>query len=206
MKNNTTITSWLFTPFKYIAGLKALIFGFTIILILSVMGYFGNTHFDGALDIHYGCGENTTPYTIHIFYQFVKWISFITIFYIAGRIVTKSKIRIVDIAGTVALSQAPLILAALAGFIPMFHICIGDPDSVNIAATIATLKENIVPLFIVGIITIGVSIWSILLMYNGYSISVNIKGIIGVVSFVIALFVAEVISLITLHFLIPILF
>lgn len=174
-------------------------------LIVSVIGYFGNTHFDGALDIHYGCGQNTTPYIVHAFYQFVKWISFIVVFYTAGRIVTKSKIRIIDIAGTTALSQTPFIFAALAGFIPMFHICFGDPDSVNIAAMIAVLKENIVPLFVIAIITIGASIWSILLLYNGYSISVNIKGVVGGISFIIALVAAEIISLIILHYLIPIL-
>lgn len=202
MKNNTTI-SWLFTPFKFIAGLKALIWGLLVIIVLSVLGYLSNTHFDGALDIHYGCLETHTPYIIHMVYQLVGWLSLTTVFYIAARIVTKSKIRLIDIAGTIALSQAPLILAALAGFIPSFHICIGDFDTQNIAEMTAILKENIIILCVLGIITIILSIWSIMLMYNAYSVSANLKGMVGIVSFIIALIIAEILSLIILYFIIP---
>lgn len=204
MKNNT-FTSWLFTPFKFIAGLKALILGLLVMVILSVLGYLSNTHFDGALDIHYGCLEATTPYIIHAAYQLTGWLSLTFVFYITARIVTKSAVRLIDIAGTMALSQTPLILAALVGFIPSFHICLGDLNSQNIAAMTDMLKDNIIILCVLGIITVILSIWSIMLMYNAYSVSANVKGVVGIVSFIIALIVAEVLSLIALYFIIPIL-
>lgn len=204
MKDNT-ITSWLFTPFKYIAGLKALIIGLIVMLILSLLGYFSNTNFDGALDIHYGCLDTTTPYIIHMIYQLVGWLSLTVVFYITARIITKSTVRLIDIASTMALSKAPLILAALVGFIPSFHICLGDLDSQNIVAITDLLKNNIIMLSVLGIITIILSIWSILLMYNAYSVSANVKGIAGIASFIIALIIAEILSLVTLYLIIPIL-
>ncbi|MFV0418903.1 MAG: hypothetical protein ACK5KT_09260 [Dysgonomonas sp.] len=204
MKNNT-ITSWLFTPFKYIAGLKALIVGLIVMLVLSILGYLSNTHFDGALDIHYGCLKTTTPYIIHITYQLIGWLCLTIVFYTTAQIVSKSSVRLIDIAGTMALSQAPLIFAALAGFIPSFHICLGDFDSQNITAMIDILKDNIITLGILSIVTIVLSIWSILLMYNAYSISANVKGVIGISTFILALIIAEILSIISLYLTIPIL-
>lgn len=205
MKNNVTITNWLFTPFKFIAGTKALLLGLMLMIILSILGYLGNTHFDGAIDIHYGCPETTMPYIIHLSYQFIGWICLAVVFYITALIVTKSKVRLIDIAGTIALAKTPLTLAAITGFIPSFHICFGNPDTLNIAMMVDILKDNIILICIIGFVTLIIAIWSILLMYNAYSVSANVKGVAGIASFVIALLLAEIISQIILYLVIPVL-
>ncbi|MDR0824609.1 MAG: hypothetical protein LBN74_05905, partial [Prevotella sp.] len=108
-------------------------------------------------------------------------------------------------AGTAALSQFPLIFAALAGFVPSFHICLGNMDQVSLAEINRVLMANIVPLVIMGFISFLFIAWSIVLKYNAYSVSGNIKGIVGVVSFAIALFISEILSKILIYFVAPLL-
>ena len=53
MKSKSSVASWLFKPFQYIAGTKALILGLIVMLLLSVLGYLGNTHFNGVIGMQY---------------------------------------------------------------------------------------------------------------------------------------------------------
>ncbi|MHC4215637.1 MAG: hypothetical protein ACYSWP_19995, partial [Planctomycetota bacterium] len=56
--NKTTwaghLRSWLFNPFKYIAGFGALGLGMGVIVASAFLGWLGTTHFDGVLDLHIG--------------------------------------------------------------------------------------------------------------------------------------------------------
>ena len=49
MKDN-----YLFTPFRYIAGWKALAIGWLIMFLTAAIAYVGRTHFDGIIDVHAG--------------------------------------------------------------------------------------------------------------------------------------------------------
>ena len=52
--NSNRLSQWLFNPFRFIAGFQALLIGLAIILLSGFIGSFGNTHFDGVLDVHKG--------------------------------------------------------------------------------------------------------------------------------------------------------
>jgi len=202
MKNNSTLT-WLFRPFTFVAGTKALIYGIIVLLILSIMGYLSNTHFDGIIDIHLGEQNASTPYILHAFYQLSTWLILTIIFYITARITSKSETRLIDIAGTMALSQVPLIFASLTGFMSLFHISLGDINTMTIGAMTDALKENIIPLMIGAVVFMVFSIWSVILKYNAYSVSSNLKGPKAWISFGLALFVCEVISKIVIYLIAP---
>lgn len=203
MNKENKIASWLFNPFKYIAGTKALIGGIIAMAIISVFGYLSNTHFDGVLDIHYGCATISTPYIIHAMYQIIGWVSITVVFYITARIATKSDIRFIDIAGTLAFSQIPLIFAALTGFLPGIHLCFDNLDAMNINDMLLMLKDNIGMLIISGTICILFIIWSIILKYKAYSTSANIKGVVGGATFALALIISEVVSKLLMYFILP---
>lgn len=180
MKNKSTLVTWLFRPFTYIAGSKALVSGIIVLAILSVAGYLSNIHFDGIIDIHLGNPEASTPYIIHAFYQLSTWFILTIVFYITARIASKSETRLIDIAGTMALSQIPpLIFAALAGFMPFLHFSMGDMNTMTMAAIMENLKENIIPLTVGTIIFMVFTIWSVILKYNAYSVSANLKGAVA---------------------------
>ena len=116
------------------------------------------------------------------------------VFYIMARIVSKTSVRLIDIAGTMAVSQAPFILVALLGLLPNVHLHIGDPNTANIQEIMQVVKDNIVMITMISIISILVMIWSMALKYNAYSVSANIKGVIGGVSFTIGIIICEILS------------
>lgn len=196
------IVDRLFRPFKFIAGTQALIAGIIVMALVSVLAWQSNVHFDGAIDIHLG---KSAPYLVHAIYQITTWLTLTLVFYATARIVSKSETRLIDIAGTMALSQAPLILAALWGFIPGMQIDFGDINSMNLEELTLMLKDNI------GILTLNVialmipTIWAIILKYNAYTVSANVKGMMAVISFVAAILVCEIISKIVLYLIIPLL-
>lgn len=206
MKNFKEISTWLFNPFKYIAGSKALIIGLLIILVISFLGYLTNTHFDGVLDIHYGCIDTSTPYIIHLCYQLINWVSIIIVFYLTARIFSKSSFRFIDIAGTLAIAQAPLIFATFVGFYSGIHLCFGDFDVTSLNDLLSVLKDNITIVIVTGITCTLIAIWSIVLKYYAYTISTNIKGVIGGVSFAVALIVSEIVSKTLLFIILPLLY
>jgi len=198
MKNKSTFSTWLFKPFQYIAGGKALILGLIVMLILSVIGYLGNTHFNGVIGMQYAPLLPITPYIIHAAYQIIAFVSMTVVFYITARIVSKTSVRLIDIAGTMSLSQVPHILFGLIGLIPAIHLEFND-----ITRLMDTMKENVVTIIIVAVLSIIIIAWSIALKYNAYSVSGNIKGAIGGVTFAIALIASEIISKILIYIIVP---
>lgn len=191
---NRSLTSWLFTPFRFIAGSKALFIGIIVLALLSILGYFGNVHFGGIIGPSIADSSSESPYILHACYQLSAWISMTLVFYITARLVSKTSVRFIDIAGTMAVSQAPFILVALLGLFPDVHLHIGDPNTANIPEIMQVVKDNIGMIATISIISILVMVWSIILKYNAYSVSANIKGAIGGISFTIAIIICEILS------------
>ncbi len=173
---------WLFNPFVYIAGWQALGLGLLLMLVTLVIASFSGTHFDGAIDIHFGARY---PFWLCVFEQLNAWLSSVVIFFAAGFILSKSKIRIIDVAGTLALARFPMLFAALIGFIPTLHQL---PSAKNMA--IIAIGGLVVALF---------SIWMIALMYKAFTISCNLKGGKAIWGFIVAIILAEILSKIIIH-------
>ncbi len=193
MKNKTLI-SWLFTPFKFIAGSKALFIGIGVLIALSILGYLGNVHFGGIIGPSIAESSSQSPYILHAIYQLSAWGSMTLVFYITARIVSKTSVRLIDIAGTMAVSQAPFILVALLGLFPEVHLNLGDPHTANIDGIMQVVKDNIAMIIMVSIVSIIIMIWSMILKYNAYSVSANVKGVIGGISFTIGIIICEILS------------
>lgn len=189
---NKPLKDILFRPFRFVAGWEALLPGIVLMVLLSYLGYTSKTYFDGALDIHLGSLNHTLPYLLHLWYQLSSWICLTAILYITAKLASKSSIRLLDMAGTLALSRIPLILITLFAFIPNVHIAI-EPNA-DLQSMIQLLSENIIWLILTSIVSIVVMVWWIALMYNAYSISSNLKGTKAGVSFAIGLIVAEILS------------
>lgn len=167
----------LFNPFIRIAGMRSLIIGWSAMLLSSVVGYFSHCHFDGALDAHLG---NAAPLGVFIIESFAAWLCASVVFYTAGIIVARSRVRFVDIAGTMAFSRWPLLIVSLTGFVP-----IERPKS----------QFELPPSFLLlSLVILPFGIWVIALMYNAYATCTGAKGNKRIISFIAALVVAEVLS------------
>lgn len=169
--------TWLYNPFIKIAGTSSLLWGLLILLITVFLGGLNNVHYDGVIDIHAGM---PAPLTFFILESIVSWLLFSVFLLIAAKVLSQSKVRGIDIFGTQALARYPYLIISLISFIPYFHFeFTGMPD----------LSASLI---IFGLISLVFTIWTVILMYNAYSVSANLKGAKAVFSFIVALVSAEV--------------
>ncbi len=166
---------WFINPFERIAGWQALILGLIIMSLTAILGKINHVAFDGALDAHVGGSHS---FALAFLMQFVDLLSLFLAMWLAGVCFSKSKVRAIDVAGTISLSRAPMLLLAIICFLPIAPIGLYDVPRI----------------IIFSIISIPLTIWMIALMYHAYTVSCHIKGTRAVVSFIGALLVAEVIS------------
>jgi len=170
--------TWLFNPFTYIAGYRALIFGFIFMTVTLVISFYSNTHFDGAIDAHIGF---QTPFSVYIAEQIIAWGSVVLTCYLVASIISKSAFRFIDLAGTIALSRAPMLLVSIIAFVPVLQ-----------NAKPGQISNTVLLIALVMIIPV---IWMITLMFNAFKTSANVKGTRAVVGFIAALILAEILSI-----------
>ena len=166
---------YLFNPFERIAGWQALFLGLVAIGLTAVVGKINNIAFDGVLDIH---GGVSFGFLTSFIMQAVDFSVLFLTMWTAGICFSKSKIRVIDVAGTIALARTPMLAVVLICFLP-----IAPEDPFDILRTV-----------IFAIIMIPLIVWMVALMYNAYTVSCHLKGGRAVWSFVGALLVAEIIS------------
>ena len=175
---------WLFNPFVYVAGTKALVIGWMAMLVTAVVCNFSNAHFDGVIDMHAG---HASPAYVYFMEASIDWAVPVVLFFIAGRIFSRSSVRLIDIAGTLALSRWVTIFPALLAF--------GIHTPAVAPVTIPDLIKSITPTAIAfGLISFLFMIWMIALMYNAFTTSCNLKGSKAIMSFIVALLISEILS------------
>ena len=128
-------------------------------------------------------------------------ISVITlILYGFGSLFTKGRTRFIDILGTSTLARFPLFI------IPLFNIqnqsgLIGEKiiQSITKPNDIQLTQFEWIYLIISGIASLLLIIWHIVLMFSAYKISTNLKGANLIVSFILGLIIAEIVSKILIY-------
>ncbi len=174
---------WLFNPFVYVAGGKALFIGTVIMLLTAVLCFYSNTHFDAILHMHPGAPHH--PLSSYFIDQFVGWSCLVVVFFVAAKIFSPSSIRFIDVAGTMALARWPAAILAILGFgISIPHTM--DPDKLVAGLTAATVVCSLLSLVFV--------VWMVALFYNAFTVSCNMKGGKAVGVFVVGLLAADALS------------
>jgi hypothetical protein len=180
---------WLFNPFVYIAGARSLFIGLAAMLATAIIGFYSHTHFDGVIDIHSG---HISPLYVHLLEQLIDWGMLSIVFYLGGRIFSQSSIRLIDVAGTIAMARWVMIVPAIIGF------AIHAPDVMP--KTIEEIKAIMTPGFIAfGFITLLFDIWMVTLFYSAFVTSCNMKGGKGTGIFIIGLMLAEFTASMIIH-------
>lgn len=169
--------NWIYNPFINIAGTPSLLLGLVIIIVTAVLGGLNNVHYDGVIDIHAGM---PAPWPIFLLESILSWLLFSVFLLIGAKVLSQSKVRAIDIFGTQAFARYPYLGISLISFIPYFHF------------EFRGMPEFSALLIIFGLIAFVFTIWTVILMYNAYSVSANLKGAKAVVSFIVALVIAEV--------------
>lgn len=180
---NKEVFKLIFNPFNRIAGWEALGLGGLTAIATVLIGKYSNAVTDGALDFHL---VQQTSFVHTAIFTFVSLFCLILCMSIAAFAISKN-FRIIDIAGTISLAKAPILLAVLLGFftaVPDQKAIIENPMIILTSASF----------IVVTLVVIPITIWSIALMFNAFKVSTGSKGSQLIVSFIVAMIVAEVLS------------
>jgi len=191
------LKDWLFAPFVYIAGGRALALGFLAILATSVIGFLTNTHADGVLDLHVGAPLSLWAFPAE---GVIDWLCLAAVLFVIGRLTSQSAFRAVDLFGTQAMARWPSTIGVAAAAAPPFRRFAADLSTSLMAS--GTWPESsaleVSGFGIVALVIIAAWVWMIALMYHSYSWCCNIKGARGAATFVAGVLVAEVLSKVAL--------
>ena len=184
--------SWLFNPFLFIAGFKAMIIGLVFIVAASLIGYAGNIHFDGVLDQHIG---RAAPLWFFIAEGFIDWLSLALVLAIFAVIMWRKTSRFIDIIGTQALARWPSVILALGLQIPVYKQVLNDVVVKAQQGSSAMMNPmDITILVLISLLLLPVLIWMVALMYRAFAVSCNAKGAKAIVVFIVAILIGEAIS------------
>lgn len=160
-----------FNPFERIAGFQALGWGMVGLVVSTALSFLSGWHYHGLL--HFGPVPNP-EWWCYAVEHLVVWLIPALLFYLGGLLLSHSRIRMVDVFGTVVFAQLPLIIMNLFEFLPpMQQLAKMDMNQ----SPIGMMQQ---PGFLVGIwLSLVASIfmiWALVWMYNGLRVSCNLKG------------------------------
>ena len=183
----------LFNPFVKYSEKQLLFAGLLFTIIGSIAGYYFNTRFDGALDVHISSdvsiGKSFTDNCCNVLSLFVS-------LYLAACYINK-KTRGIDIFATILVARLPIYSLSLLNIGNNLH----DISKKIITSNSYDLQLSYIEMIILlvyAILTLAFVIWYIALLYNGFKVSCNAKTVKHNVLFAVAILVAEVLSKITL--------
>jgi hypothetical protein len=103
---------------------------------------------------------------------------------------------LIDVFGTQAFARWPYLITAVV-MLPGANLKVGNFIFAKLTQTTPVVAVNLADIFIFAVamlLGILMAIWMVVLMYRAYSVSCNVKGPKAIVTFIIALIGAEIIS------------
>ncbi len=167
-------------PFERIAGVKALLWGLAAMVVSTVISYFSGWHYHGML--HFGPAPNNEWWCYAVEHLTV-WLVPAVVFYIGGRILSPSRIRLSDVFGTTAFAQIPLLLMGVVSFLPPMQALNGLPEQNALQAV--TQPWFMMAMFLSVFVVVAIAI-NIVWMYNALKVSCNLSGYKLRVFFIVA--------------------
>jgi len=187
MKTKEILKLIFVNPFEKIAGWQALGLGLIAAILAALIGSYYGGYFDGALDFH----ATGNPYPLWIAMAMLAiGIASISIMFLLAGVIFSKNFRVIDVIGTSALAKVPFFFLALTGFIP-------KPEVLNDIQAIIKNPNILLASFTFWIdlvIATLLMIWFIVLLYNAFRVSLNIRNNLRVLIFILALVLAEIIS------------
>ncbi|MYA24226.1 MAG: hypothetical protein F4Z30_16260 [Gemmatimonadetes bacterium] len=177
---------WLFNPFHFLAGGQALAWGLACIALTAWLGGIFDFRFTGVMYF-----QHTAPAPLwHAIAQgFMVWAIPSALLYIGGRLISRSRVRPIDVFGTQALARAPWLLIALIAVSPPFR---------SIAAKLLTepfldlSAWGVAFISLVALVLILLLVWMVLLMYRAFAVSCNVAGGRAIAVFIAAIAIGEI--------------
>ncbi|NOZ48015.1 MAG: hypothetical protein GXO79_14745 [Chlorobi bacterium] len=175
--------NYLYAPFTRIAGLKSLLIGLIGLFITAYLAFLTGTHLNGLLNLDFA---KDADFVFYLLENLINWVSISVFLFLSGLLLSKSRIRIIDIFGTSVLSRLPLIIAPLIRSFPFLQSFVFQSWKMYL----------IIVFYLVSVI------WTIILLFNGFRISCNLKNERLIISFIISILFSEIVTRMVIYLLI----
>ena len=186
MQEKMTLARWLFNPFVRIAGTTSLIGGLVAIGVGGLAAAAAGIRFDGLLDMHF---VQSVPIWLPILEGLLNWITISVLFVLVVQFFGgRHRVRLVDIAGTQALARAPLVPAAAVCTLPSIRNSLAELLLAFQNGDFAAIGTGVL---LAGLVMLAGIVWTVVLMWNAFSVSCNIKGGRGIALFAAAVVIGE---------------
>lgn len=161
----------LVNPFMRIAGSQALMWGGLGMILSTLLSWMAGYHYHGLL--HFGPAPNPA-WWCYLAEHLIVWIIPATLFYLGGILLSRSKIRMIDVYGTVLFAQLPLLVMNLIYLLPpMQAFTQMDPATMTPAEMMANPGFHIA--MFLSLIGFPFIVFSLIWMFQALKVSCNLK-------------------------------
>ncbi len=163
----------LYNPFNQVAGFLSLILGLFGLSVVTWLAFITGTHFNGLTHIAFA---RDSEYWVFLTESLSNWFFIAAFMHLSGLILSKSRIRAIDVWGTTLLSRLPLVITPMIRTLPVFQ---------------SFLIQSWQRYFLHGVYLTSL-IWFLILLFHAFKISCNLKNDKLVASFIISMVLAEI--------------
>lgn len=181
----------LYNPFELYSERQLLIFGLVMTLIGSFLGYLFNGRFDGIVDFH--LLESVTFLEV-VLDNFFNTVLLTTLLFITGKLIN-SKTRFVDVLNASILARIPFYILPFFNFNNVMYDVSNRTYDIMVAGSFNAISTpDIILLMLFSFVAICSLIWFSVLLWNGFKVATNAKGIKNIILFIFTILAAEVVS------------
>ena len=167
MKNKVKL---IVNPFIRIAGGQALIWGFLGLIVSTLLCWISGYHYHGLL--HFGPAPNPA-WWCYLAEHLIVWLIPALLFYLGGLFLSHSRIRVIDVLGTVLFAQLPLLGMNLISLLPAMRMM--SQMNMNMSPEDMLAQPYFVLAMILTLLGLPFLILTLIWMFNALKVSCNLK-------------------------------
>ena len=167
-------------PFGYLSLRKTLCWGIAALIITSIFVWQTGLRLSSLTQVNFA-GDALWMATAR---QVVVWLLFAVVLYIAGVLLSPSKIRFWDVAADNLFARIPFDLSLLIFAVPRWRSVMG----------LVAAMQYVGSLTVAGLVSLVFFVWYVYWSYKAFAVSTNLRNAKGVVTFAvcyIAVYVAS---------------
>ena len=167
MKNKVKL---IVNPFIRIAGGHALIWGFLGLIVSTLLCWISGYHYHGLL--HFGPAPNPA-WWCYLAEHLIVWLIPALLFYLGGLFLSHSRIRVIDVLGTVLFAQLPLLGMNLISLLPAMRMM--SQMNMNMSPEEMLAQPYFILAMILTLLGLPFLILTLIWMFNALKVSCNLK-------------------------------
>ena len=167
MKNKVKL---IVNPFIRIAGGQALIWGFLGLIVSTLLCWISGYHYHGLL--HFGPAPNPA-WWCYLAEPLIVWLIPALLFYLVGLFLSHSRIRVIDVLGTVLFAQLPLLGMNLISLLPAMRMM--SQMNMNMSPEEMLAQPYFILAMILTLLGLPFLILTLIWMFNALKVSCNLK-------------------------------